>query len=229
MCNTTNQFFWLFLIGFLILCTPVDLKAQDFQPISKIRGNNYFLGLGIGDAQLNQYNNSGTFGRSTYFPRLSVEFGRYYKIDPLFGLLISAKISHQRLRLHPIQTEEEYNDLFSFTDLQLRYGVYLGKDLIKLHLGGSMRTPLWSRFKVKSLNGKGEEDWYDLSNEVKASKISFATELGLTFMFKSFHISPTFTWNLREFIDSSFSNGAYLFDDTEYYTLEFIIYIPLEL
>lgn len=220
---------WLTLAGFFLLLLATEVRAQDFQPISVTKGKNYIIGVGLGDAQLNTYTDYGKFGRSTYAPRLTVEFGQYRKIDPLFGLLLSARLSYQQLRLHPVQSEEDYNDVISFSDLQLRYGFYLGKDLIKLHAGGSIRAPLTSSFKVKSVNGNGTEEYYDLSDEVRVGKVSLATELGITFLFNSFHIGTSFSWSLREFVDSSFSNGPYLFEEVEYLTLEIVIYKQLKL
>ncbi len=206
-----------------------ELWAQDFQPISTSKGKNYFIGVGVGDAQLNTYTDYGKFGRSTYLPRFSIEFGQFRKIDPLFGVLLSARLSYQQLRLHSIQSEEEYNDVISFSDLQLRYGLYMGKDLVKLHVGGSIRAPLTSTFKVKSVNGNGMEEYYNLSDEVNVGKVSLASELGITFLFKSFHVGIGFSWNLNEFIESSFSTGPYLFEELEYLTLELVIYKPLKL
>lgn len=218
----------------LLLCVCLffigdELNAQDFQPISASTGKNYFLGAGVGDAQLNVDNNFGTFGRSSYVPRITVELGQYRKLDPLFGILLSARLSYQQLRLHPINTDKPYNDVISFSDAQLRYGLYLGKDLIKLHLGGAIRFPLNSSFKVKGADSNGNEEWFDLSDDFKVTQVTFSTELGITFLIGSFHLSPTFSWNHNKFIESSFTTGPYSFDDSEYYTLEFVIYIPLKL
>lgn len=211
----------------LALILNTSLSAQYFDQKSP-EGKNFFIGLGLGDAQLNMQTGSSTYGRSTNIPRLIFDAGVAFPQVLMHQFSVTARFTYQDLYLKN-SGNQGYNDRLTFADFQLKPMVHFGKNVIKLNAGISARFPFYSEFQVKSLNSNNELTWYSLGKTIQPKPFIIVPEFGMSFLISDVHVTLGFSVITADYLDSTARTGAYRVQDTEYYTIEFVAYIPLRL
>ncbi len=214
-----------------ILLITISSRAfsQTFLSDSLMNGYNYYVGIGIGQSQLNIDNSYGTFGRTSSIPRLTLETGVIFRTAPDQHYSVSLRFTYQNLYLHPPKSNTSYNDRLSFLDAQLKPMLHLGGKRFMVLLGVSIRYPIASKFEVQSLNAQEESEWYPLPNTLKPASINLAPELGLKIKFDEAQIGFITSFTKGNSFRNTSTLSSYLIDEAQYYTLEAIIYLPLNL
>lgn len=217
----------LLLIAFLFSYSSTF--SQVFVADSVFTGYNFYLGIGIGQGQLNIERGSSTFGRTSSVPRLSVETGIIYRAAPDQHYSLSFRLSYQTLYLHPKNKNTLYNDRLTFLDAQLKPMLHFGGKRFMVLLGASLRYPITSKFEVRSFNPEGENEWYPLSNALKPRKINIVPELGIKVKFANAQIGFITSFTKGNSFENKSNLVSYSIDDAYYYTLEALFYLPLDL
>lgn len=214
-------------IAFLVFNSN-ELLSQVFVPDSDSTGLNYYFGFGIGQAQLDIKNDFGTFGRTSNWPRLSLETGILLKTAPNQSFSFSFRTTYQNLYLHSPSNKTRYNDRISFLDAQFKPMLHLGSKKFMVMFGFSIRYPIYSKFEVLSKNSNGEDEWYKLTDRFKPEKFSLVPEFGTKIKFRDAQLGFIFSVNNNDFF-KSLPEGPYSINKFSYYTLEVLIYLPLNL
>lgn len=206
-----------------------NLSAQVFIPDSLFSGHNYYVGIGVGQGQLNIENAHSIYGRTTVLPRLSIETGFLYKGAPKHALSLSLRLTYQSLYLHSPVSTSGYNDKLSFLDAQLRPLMHIGGKRFMVFLGPAIRLPLTSGFKIHALDADTEYHWRKFDHLIEANKVNVALELGTKIKFGTTQIGFIYTGTNADFLTTSRSHGPYSLNAASYNTIEIMLYLPLEL
>ena len=217
------------LLFILLLIISKNIFSQTFLPDTVLSGYNYFIGVGIGQSQLNIENSYGTFGRTGSIPRLSIESGIIFRSEQDQHYSIALRFTYQNLYLHPPNSDTHYNDRLSFLDIQLKPMLHLGGKKFMVLLGASIRYPITSKFEVQSLNAQEETEWYPLPNTLKPESLTLVPELGIKIKFDNAQIGFITSFTNGNSFKNTSALSSYSIDEAYYYTLEALIYIPLNL
>src|SRR5690554_2705238 len=120
--------------------------------------SNLYVGISLGDAQLNITNSNGTYARGQHLPRISGEVGYAFSPKNTKNIFFvpSLGVSYQELSLLKISDyNRSYNDKLAIFDIQLQSMLHMGGPNLMIFGGAVFRFPTYSRFDIRTLTGDG--------------------------------------------------------------------------